>query len=86
MDDTTGCPVARWCESCQRLDVDLYVVTADSGMRGVLCMTLCAGCCEQPLPPWGVLEAANRAAEHCEHLGIDLDQMADAVAYGRRLR
>jgi len=31
-----------------------------------------------------VLEATTRVAEHCEHLGIDLDQMADAVVTARR--
>ena len=82
LDDTTRCPAATWCESCNRTG-DLYVVTADSGMGGVLCMTLCGECCERPLPQFGVLEAATRVAEHCEHLGIDLDQMADSVATRR---
>ena len=83
LDDTTRCPVATWCESCNRTE-DLYVVTADSGMGGVFCMTLCGECCERPLPQFGVLEATTRVAEHCEHLGIDLDQMADAVVTARR--
>jgi len=83
VDDTARCPVATWCESCSRIG-DLYVVTADSGMGGVFCMTLCGECCERPLPQFGVLEATTRVAEHCEHLGIDLDQMADAVVTARR--
>jgi hypothetical protein len=83
LDDTTRCPVATWCESCNRTE-DLYVVTADSGMGGVFCMTLCGECCERPLPQFGVLEATTRVAEHCGHLGIDLDQMADAVVTARR--
>ena len=82
LDDTTRCPVATWCESCNRTE-DLYVVTADSGMGGVFCMTLCGACCDLPLPQLGVLEAVTRVAEHCGHLGIDLDQMADAVATRR---
>ena len=74
VDDTTRCPAATWCESCSRIG-DLYVVTADSGMGGVFCMTLCGECIARPLPQFGALEAATRTAEHCEHLGIGLDEM-----------
>ncbi len=80
VDDTTRCPVARWCESCRRVG-DLHVVTAESGLGGVFCLTLCGECTARPLPSFGVLEAATRTAEHCEHLGID-DQMA-AVCHPR---
>ncbi len=94
VDDTTRCPVATSCESCDRPGVPcweergssdesvLWVLTADSGMGGVFCMTLCGECCERPLPSFGVLEAATRVADHCEHLGINLDEMARLVESG----
>ncbi len=71
------------CRGIPRRHGDLYVVTADSGMAGVLCLTLCAECRKRPLPAMGVLVAAIRVTEHCEHLGIDLDQMAILAASGR---
>jgi hypothetical protein len=46
-------------------------------------MTLCGECRTRPLPAFGVLEAATRVAEHCEHLGIDLDQMSVLAESGR---
>jgi len=82
LDDTSRCPVATWCAACSRI-WNLYVVTADSGMSGVLCMTLCGECRTRPLPAFGVLEAATRVAEHCEHLGIDLEQMSVLAESGR---
>ena len=82
LDDTSRCPVAKWCEACHRI-WDLYIVTANSGLSGVLCMTLCGECTTRPLPALGVLEATTRVAEHCEHLGIDLDQMSVLAESGR---
>jgi hypothetical protein len=38
-------------------------------------MTLCGECIARPVPQFGALEAATRTAEHCEHLGIGLDEM-----------
>jgi hypothetical protein len=67
----------------RRHEGDLYVVTADSGMAGVLCLTLCGECCTRPLPAFGVLDAVTRVLEHCEHLGIDVDQMAVLAESGR---
>jgi len=94
VDDTTRCPVRGQCESCDRPGVPcweergsgesvLWVLTADSGMGGVFCMTLCGACSVCPLPSFGVLGAATRVAEHCEHLGINLDEMARLVESGR---
>ncbi len=93
VDDTSRCPVATLCESCDRPGVPcweergsgesvLWVLTADLGMGGVFCMTLCGECCDLPLPSFGVLEAATRVAEHCEHLEINLDEMALLVESG----
>jgi len=44
---------------------------------GVFCATLCRACVAAGTPPpvrsWA--QAAWRVAAHCQHLGIDLDQM-----------
>ncbi len=94
VDDTSRCPVATLCESCARPGVPcweergsdesvLWVLSAASGMGGVFCMTLCGECCDLPLPSFGALEAATRVADHCEHLEINLDEMALLVESGR---
>jgi hypothetical protein len=45
---------------------------------GVFCATVCDRCVTAGNPPpvrsW--LQAFERVGAHCEHLGIDLDQMA----------
>jgi hypothetical protein len=45
---------------------------------GVLCATICRACMAAGNPPpvrfWG--QACERVGAHCQHLGIDLDQMA----------
>lgn len=82
VDDTTRCPIGPECGACERTD-DLAVVTFSTPM-GVFCGTLCAHCAT--LPPFrhvGQILAwptvARLVASHCAHLGIDLDQMADAL-------
>jgi hypothetical protein len=89
LDDTTHCPIAGRCEHCGRVAGELGVATLGTPL-GVYCATLCEACADpgalgRPPPPqmsWG--EAAQRVGEHCEHLGIDLDQMAEALQAGHR--
>jgi len=70
------CPHAGRCEACgttRRLEVATYQTQV-----GVLCATVCDPCIDAgnapPLRSW--VEAFERVAAHCEHLGLDLDQMA----------
>jgi hypothetical protein len=70
------CPCAGRCEACgttRALEVATYQTQV-----GVFCATICDPCIDAGNPPpvrsW--LEAFERVAAHCEHLGIDLDKMA----------
>jgi hypothetical protein len=70
------CPRAGRCEACsatRHLEVATYQTPV-----GVFCATVCDRCVAAANPPpvhsW--LDAFERVATHCEHLGIDLDQMA----------
>jgi hypothetical protein len=73
---TTACPVADACSICTGSE-GLDVATYDTPL-GVFCATVCARCADVRKPPvllsWG--RAAELVAGHCDHLGIDLDQMA----------
>lgn len=44
-------------------------------------MTVCGECIDLPLPNFGLLETVARIGEHCEHLGIDLDEMPAATQH-----
>ncbi|MQA16123.1 MAG: hypothetical protein GEV09_18820 [Pseudonocardiaceae bacterium] len=79
LDARDACPLAEHCENC-RATGDLDVATATTAV-GVYCLTLCADCAERgAVPdPDGWPGAASRVCTHCGHLGIDLDQMADAL-------
>jgi hypothetical protein len=74
LDDTTHCPRALGCEVC----------TAGTPL-GVYCLTLCGHCAERGEHDPGSLlrlgwgEAARRAGAHADHLGIDLDEMAEVL-------
>ena len=46
---------------------------------GIMCVALCEPCEEGELPKLNIRSAAIRIGMHCEHLGIDLDQMADMM-------
>ena len=46
---------------------------------GVMCVSLCEPCEEGPLPKLNIQAAAIRIGMHAEHLGIDLDQMAELM-------
>jgi hypothetical protein len=70
------CPLAARCEACgaaRQLAVAAYQTPV-----GVCCATVCAPCLAAGKAPslysWG--QAAGRVAAHCQHLGIDLDQLA----------
>ena len=72
---TVGCWLGSRCEACggQRLELATYQTPV-----GVFCATVCWPCMAVGNPPpirsWG--QACERVGEHCQHLGIDLDQMA----------
>jgi hypothetical protein len=69
------CPRGGRCEACGRarsLNLATYETPA-----GVFCATVCDPCVNArnapPMRSW--LEAFERVWAHCEHLGMDLDQM-----------
>jgi hypothetical protein len=73
---TTRCPRAGRCEACgtaRERDVVTYQTPV-----GVFCANVCSRCVAAgkapPIRSWG--EAVWRVGMHCEHLGIDVDQMA----------
>jgi hypothetical protein len=73
------CPLAARCEACgggRALEVATYQTPV-----GVFCATACGRCVAAGNPPpvrsWG--QVCERVGAHCEHLGIDLDQMADIL-------
>jgi hypothetical protein len=76
---STACPRAGRCEACgtsRALDVATYQTPV-----GVFCATVCRRCVAAGNAPlvrsWG--QACERVGAHCQHLGIDLDQMADLL-------
>jgi hypothetical protein len=84
LDDTTYCPVGVRCESCGVERDDLAVSTAALGRLGVACLTLCPRCAGSAVvPPVAVGTAIRLTAQHCEHLGITVDEMAAALETDR---
>ena len=76
---SAACPRTGRCEGCgttRQLDVATYQTPV-----GVFCATVCGRCLRTDNPPpvrsWG--QACERVGAHCQHLGIDLDQMADLL-------
>jgi hypothetical protein len=62
---------------------DLAVATADTAL-GVLCLTLCPRCAVPNVaPPVSVGTAVRLVGQHCAHLGIDVDEMAEILAGDR---
>jgi hypothetical protein len=80
LDDTARCPVASECATCAGTK-DLAVVTVETPV-GVLCCTLCVICGDdgERLPVLSWSGAVGASLQHCQHLGIDADQMAAAIA------
>ena len=79
LDDTSSCPLGVRCESCGVEDDDLVVATASTPL-GVLCLTLCQPCAEFGGPPRVTVGTAVRlVGQHAGHLGIDVDDMAQAM-------
>jgi hypothetical protein len=75
LDDTSRCPSGDRCEGCGVTE-ELTVCTASTG-AGVMCLTLCPSCLPPAMAP---VTAALLVGAHCEHLGIDLDEMAAGPA------
>lgn len=76
LDDVSRCPERDECESCGS-DDDLVPVTLDSPL-GVFCATVCDPCIDaKRFPRLSPVQAAERVYQHCEHVGIDLDQAAE---------
>lgn len=77
LDDTSRCPLGTRCETCGAEGNDLAVATVDLGRIGVACLTMCPRCASSTTAPAvSVPTAARLVCLHCEHLGIDLDEMA----------
>lgn len=85
LEDPSGCLIGEACEVCgDDLGESLGIAVAYCEV-GVLCLTLCDYCLEQgEVPTFAVTEAAGRVGTHCEHLGIDLDQMDASLQQQRR--
>ena len=71
-----GCPRAGRCEACgstRALEVATYQTPV-----GVFCATVCGACIDTDTAPpvAGWAQAVERVGAHCEHLGIDVDEMA----------
>jgi hypothetical protein len=80
---TSRCPRAGRCQACDA-GRELEVATYQTPV-GVFCATVCSRCVTvgkaPPVRSWG--EAVWRVGAHCEHLGIDVDQMA-AILHAER--
>jgi hypothetical protein len=77
---TERCPVGFRCEVCGDATNDLVAATAETALGG-LCLTVCQRCGDADMaPPVAVGTAVRLVAQHCEHLGCDLDEMAAALA------
>jgi hypothetical protein len=84
LDNRSGCPRPGVCAECGSTG-DVGVVTVDTPV-GVYCVSVC-GRCEDlsrfgPALGWG--GTVERVLAHCEHLGIDPDEMARLRAEERQ--
>lgn len=75
VDDVTNCPAGNSCTQCGSTE-DLIVAPYDTP-SGVFCLTVCDTHMEQP-PTLGQADTARAVLEHCQHLGCDLEEMAEA--------
>lgn len=79
LDDTTRCNAQGFCEVCDRRDG--AAMRTVNTVCGVACVELCDECIEEDaIPRWSLSFCVSRVLDHCEHLGIDADRMADALA------
>lgn len=77
--NTERCPVGFRCEACGDATDSLVAATAETPL-GVLCLTLCQRCGDADMaPPVAVGTAVRLVAQHCEHLGTTVDEMAAAL-------
>jgi hypothetical protein len=52
---------------------------------GVFCLTICADCAQRgSVEKIGVVKAVTLVLDHCEHRGIDADQMEALMEVERR--
>lgn len=80
IDDTSRCPLGHRCESCGAERDDLAVTTALFGPIGVACVTMCPRCARSlQAPPVAVATAVRLVGQHCEHVGITVDDMAELL-------
>lgn len=81
---TVRCPRGGRCEVCASAR-DLEVATYQTPV-GVFCATVCGPCIDTdkapPVTGWAL--AVERVGAHCEHLGIDVDEMAALLHAERR--
>lgn len=78
LDATDNCPLAPSCATCSG-STGLSVQTISTSV-GVCCVTLCRGCTEAGATPGMTLVGAvHGSLDHCMHLGIDADQMAQLM-------
>lgn len=83
LDETEGCPRADACEGCGT--TRLLLVTTATTPVGVHCLTVCSACSLQTSLTTSLVSAVTRAMDHCAHLGITADDMADAMHAESRL-
>jgi hypothetical protein len=84
IDDRLNCPGQDRCEACGSTSY-LEVCTVGSQV-GVYCATFCATCINtgRTSASASVSQVIERVLEHCEHLGITVDEMAAALDRERR--
>lgn len=81
--DVSCCPRGHRCESCGAVDEHLEVATADTPL-GILCLTVCARCASARMAPPVSVSTANRLVlQHCQHLGITIEEMAEQLGDDR---
>jgi hypothetical protein len=83
---SAACPWVGRCEACGTTRAP-EVATYQTPV-GAFCATVCGRCLRVGMAPavrsWG--QACERVGDHCQHLGLDLDQMADLLEAERRGR
>lgn len=81
LDDTHRCPRGIVCQSCG-YETSHPTVTTVTTMLGVYCVTVCPRDLREGNPPPAIAASSvvRLVLAHCEHLGIDPDDMADILA------